>query len=324
MHSPHLFSFLKQFPRSIWVKSALLALLAIGGSLPSSAKTGPASQQFNMLREPELRVAIVAYRLSLANVSLCDRVLTAQLGFVVQSRDGGVLSVVPGSEAAFAGIVTGDQIESVNGRDVKHVSVNVPQIPGRADSVEPMLIEAMRGGTITLRVSAAGQSRELQFRPALGCPANVELVRGLEVNAWADGSRVIMSEGLLAKCATDDDLALVIGHEMAHNLLHHRRRLAAEGVTAPTLLPMTEALTQKVRETEEEADRVGVNLATRAGYDLASAERFMADLLDPAVPVAATHPARHRRLLLLHTAIMEARHGRDPRVAFRGEVLPPS
>jgi predicted Zn-dependent protease len=167
----------------------------------------------------------------------------------------------------------------------------------------------MQRGSVTLRVTAEGRTRDVTFTATRGCPSNVELVPGEAVNAWADGTRVIVSEGLLDKCASDADLALVIGHEMAHNLLHHRRRLGADRIVANSLLPMTGAASQEIRETEEEADRVGAGLAIAAAYDLADFETFMTTLVNPRIQVAGTHPEPSRRLLLLRAAIDEARHG---------------
>jgi len=122
----------------------------------------------------------------------------------------------------------------------------------------------------------------------------------------------MVSEGLVRHSATDDDLALVIGHEMAHNLLHHRRRLAAEGVLANRLLPLTEAGTAAMRETEEEADRLAVSLAANASYDLSGAASFLTELMDGTGAVATTHPDPARRLTLLRSAIADVRSGHNP------------
>ena len=82
------------------------------------------------------------------------------------------------------------------------------------------------------------------------------------------------------------------------------------------LLPLTAAGSRKMRETEEEADRLAVHLVDTAAYDLSDAESFMGGLLDGALPVAATHPDPERRLALLRTAITEA--GRMRTALLRG------
>jgi predicted Zn-dependent protease len=165
----------------------------------------------------------------------------------------------------------------------------------------------MRHGAVRLRLSGPGGERTVTFSAQTGCPSIVELVTGPELNAWADGVRVMVSEGLVRRSASDDDLALVIGHEMAHNLLHHRQRLAAEGVLASRLLPLTEAGTAAMRETEEEADALAVRLAANASYDLSGAVSFLGGLMDGRGAVAATHPDPDRRLALLRAAIANVR-----------------
>jgi hypothetical protein len=293
-------------------------MLAIGLSAPALAAPG---DRFERLRDQDLRVAGVAYRLSTANAALCPGALAPQSGLVLHSieqygladRDAaarhfalgdrvGVMAVVPGSPAAKAGLVEGDQLVAVNGRDLGTTDTGTAPTRASVDRALAVLGEAMARGPVSLRVSGPGGERDVRFVTEAGCQSSVELIPGDAINAWADGFRVMISEGLLRRCANDDDLALVIGHEMAHNLLHHRQRLAAEGVSANRLLPLT-AGSAAMRETEEEADRLAVRLAAGARYDLSGAEAFIARLLDPAVPVAATHPARQRRLALLHAAI---------------------
>lgn len=337
MCSPFLLVFVKDFLNVRRWAGLLLALTAMGGSVPVQAVAAPTSGRFELLRMRDLRVATVAYRLSTTNAPLCARLLTPALGFTLHGieqyapadrvaaarifalgENVGVMGVVSGSPAERAGLRAGDQLVSVNGRDLGiHVQGDTPT-RASVDTVQRLLVDAMRRGAVSLRVTAGEKTRDVQFAAAQGCPSTVELIPGAALNAWADGGRVMVSEGLLDKCLTDDDLALVIGHELAHNLLHHRRRLAAEGIVANSLLPMTGAASQAIRDTEEEADRTGVALATAAGYDLAGAPSFLGTLFDPAVAVAATHPDATRRLLLLRTAIDAARLGRERRSPFSG------
>ena len=314
---------------------ATFALLAAAPSLHASAAPVPIPDRFESLRERDLRLSTVAYRLSTANAAQCEQMLTPQLGFVLHSIEQygptdraeaarsfalganvGVMAVIAASPAASAGLRAGDQLISVNGRSLGIHTSGIMPTRGSVEAVRLLLVAEMQRGVVTLRVGAADRIRNVRFVAAQGCPSNVELVPGTAVNAWADGNRVIVSEGLLAKCATDDDLALVVGHEFAHNLLHHRRRLAAKGITASTLLPMNDTISQEIRETEEEADRTGVNLAVTAGYNLSDTGKFLTALLGPGATIAATHPDLERRQTLLRAAITETRRGLQPRFTF--------
>jgi len=110
-----------------------------------------------------------------------------------------------------------------------------------------------------------------------------------EVNAWCmPGGKIAVYTGLLTKLnPTDDELAAVMGHEIAHALREHGRERASEqmaqqlgvgvlGVAlglgdlgaqlTQTLLDVTLSLPHS-RTQETEADRIGVELAARSAYD---------------------------------------------------------
>ena len=284
--------------------------------------------QWAALQRDDLRVAAVAYRLALANAPLCRGETVPQPGFVLHSIEQygpanraaaarnfglgtrvGVMAVIPGSPAALAGLGAGDALVAVNGRELPPLAA-ATDAPSNAavTAARQLLVAEMTKGSVTIRVSGSRGFRGLQFIAARGCPANVELVPDATVNAWADGHAVIVSAGLLHRCDGDDDLALVIAHELSHNLLHHAARLARLAVPGSTLLPAAGRGSAEMRETEEEADRLGARLAITAGYDLRNGVSFLRGLLATggAEAPATTHPATGRRLTLLAADITEA------------------
>ncbi len=297
----------------------------------SAVAAAPVSDRFDLLRMEDVRVASVAYRLAVANALRCATNATPQAGIVLHGLDQyrssdreaaarrfnfgqhvAVMGVVSGSPADKAGVTAGDQVLAIN----EH-RLDAP-VPGGGfgqasiDLVRAKLVEAMRHGAVSLTVSSASGTREVRFTADFGCPSDVELYNGTDINAWADGSRVMIGEGLLRRCATDDDLALVIAHEMAHNLLHHRRRLAAEGGSANGLLPLSATASRAVLATEEEADRVAVVLANTAHFDLSGMAQFIGELTNSGVPAGATHPISSRRVALLKAAIVDAGRAAAP------------
>lgn len=128
------------------------------------------------------------------------------------------------------------------------------------------------------------------LRPdAPGWKWETHVLTSKEVNAWCmPGGKIAVYTGLIeAVQPSDDELAAVLGHEMGHALREHSREQmsqqvgeqAAVGVIgaifnvpqvavdlAPQLLDLTVNLPHS-RQDETEADKVGVELAARAGYN---------------------------------------------------------
>ena len=108
------------------------------------------------------------------------------------------------------------------------------------------------------------------------------------VNAWCmAGGRMALYTGLIQKVdPTDDELAQVMGHEISHALANHtaeRMSVAmasqpgavAVGVATDSVRNMAAAQAAAAvaitlpnsRASETEADRIGIELAAKAGYD---------------------------------------------------------
>ena len=313
--------------RSLHLCRALSAALLAWCVCGVAAAAVPSADRFDLLQSQDKRVASVAYRLAVANASLCKATASPQLGLVLHGlgqygphdRDAaarrfglgdqvGVMALVSGSPAEKAGMVSGDQLLAIDGRPLDMPGVGVALDQASVDRVQSALISALRHGAISLTVSSASGEHDVRFAAELGCPSDVQMVTGTDINAWADGSRVMIGEGLLQHCATDADLALVIGHEMAHNLLGHRRRLAAEGISVSGLLPLGATASRAVRRTEEEADRFAVTLVTTAHFDVSGVARFIGNLIGSGAPQGTSHPDLLRRVALLNAAIASTRH----------------
>jgi predicted Zn-dependent protease len=116
----------------------------------------------------------------------------------------------------------------------------------------------------------------------------VNVINSKELNAFCmPGGKIVFYTGILEQLKlTDDEVAMIMGHEMAHALREHARermgktaatRIGANllsgllglGNTGDALLNMGgQLLTLKFsREDESEADLVGMELAARSGYD---------------------------------------------------------
>jgi predicted Zn-dependent protease len=144
-----------------------------------------------------------------------------------------------------------------------------------------------------------------------------------EVNAWCmPGGKIAVYSGLLAKInPSDDELAAVMGHEIAHALREHSREQASQQAAQGLVLGVlgaatgvsetTQQLSQALldvtfnlphsRQDETEADRIGVELAARSGYDPHAAvtlwEKMMKSAGGQAPPqMLSTHPSNEQRI----------------------------
>ncbi len=102
------------------------------------------------------------------------------------------------------------------------------------------------------------------------------LVSTPEVNAWTDGSSIVVTTALLDFLENENELALIIAHEMSHDIL------------AQT----TDGTIQNQPRMEENADRLGSFLMMQAGYDLCSGREFMQRFYDTygEPPASDIHP----------------------------------
>ncbi|HZO09725.1 MAG TPA: M48 family metalloprotease, partial [Myxococcota bacterium] len=99
-------------------------------------------------------------------------------------------------------------------------------------------------------------------------------------NAFAlPGGQIYVSRGLLLLANSEDELANVIGHEIVHAALRHAsaRQSVIESFPIFQILAVG-AIASYSREQEREADRVGQQLAARAGYDPEAMARFLKQL----------------------------------------------
>lgn len=163
----------------------------------------------------------------------------------------------------------------------------------------------------------------VHFRPdATKWNWEANVITSPDANAWAmPGGKIAVYTGLIDKLKlTDDELAAVIGHEVAHALREHSRERASEQAVASGLISIGSALLgisdigQKgaefaymgliglpnSRRHEVEADRVGIELSARAGYNPRAAVSLWQKMgeLGSGEPLKflSTHPAREDRL----------------------------
>jgi hypothetical protein len=285
------------------------------------------------------RVDDVAFKIRVANRGFCKEV-SAQLGLfagTVRSlprkyravsaealklswTTPGVISVAAGSPAEAGGISPGDQILALNGAPVP------------AESTQKWIDKRIKinGETpIVLTVRHEGHDRNVSVTPVMGCAIPILLRTNGQANAFTDYRKIVLLSGVLRVTQTDADLAVIIGHELAHVNLGHRTKKAENALvgklggaaidagfmlggiyTGWTFSKHFERVGARAYSVgfEREADYVGAYYAARAGYDIAGAENIWRamSLEDPnSIRFAKTHPTTPARFVFMQKVIAE-------------------
>lgn len=117
----------------------------------------------------------------------------------------------------------------------------------------------------------------------------VNIISSKELNAFCmPGGKIMFYSGLIDQLhLSDDEIAIVLGHEISHALREHSREQVSQAIAAQTAIGVgttllglgeTSAQIAKIgydaliatrfsRTDENEADRIGLELTARAGYD---------------------------------------------------------
>ncbi|AJE16433.1 M48 family metallopeptidase [Pseudomonas sp. S5(2021)] len=207
-----------------------------------------------------------------------------------------------------------------------------------AQSYQETLSEAASKGAleknsaISKRINAIAQRLIAQvgvFRPdAAQWDWDVNVIDSEELNAnCGPGGKIIFYTGLVEKLnLTDDEIAAVMGHEIAHALREHGREAmskaygvqmatqlgSAFGVDAGSLQLANMGVEYLMtlpnsRSNENEADLIGLELAARAGYNPKAAISLwqkMASAGGSAPPeFMSTHPSSSSRIEALRNTV---------------------
>lgn len=180
------------------------------------------------------------------------------------------------------------------------------------------------------------------------CPdIRVHLVRTPLFNAsMAPNGMMQVWTGLLLRVENDAQLAAVLGHEIGHYLARHQleqlREAKSRSAFAQFLglfgllgavgqLGLLAGMFAYSREHENEADRIGVMLMHRAGYDAGEAAKVWGNLLlemkarpgeSMSSPLFATHPAPEERQAALEALARSHAGGLTNTTEWRERVRP--
>lgn len=267
--------------------------------------------------------------------------LGAALAGPVLAREG----VEVGEKSSLTRLVPAEQVEQAGGAQYRQMMREAAAQGALAPDGHPQLVRLRAIADRIVPLTESWNSRARQWR------WEVNLIGSQQLNAFCmPGGKIAFYYGILEKLKLEDDeVAAIMGHEIAHALREHARermakttatRLGASvlssllglGNVGDAVLNMGgQLLTLKFsREDETEADLVGMELAARAGYNPAAGVSLwekMGQASRGAPPQwLSTHPAGPTRIndIRLNLPKVEGLYERAARPPRRFDVAPPA
>jgi len=227
-----------------------------------------------------------------------------------------------GERSRFARLVPAEQVEAAAAAQYRQMLHEAAQQRALAPDDHP---QVLRLRSLAQRMIPHGHPWN---RRAARWQWEVNLLGSDQINAFVmPGGKIAFYWGILQRLQlSDDEVAAIMGHEMAHALREHARermgktaatRIGANllsslfglGAAGDTVLAMgAQLLTLRFsREDESEADLVGMELAARSGYDPAAGvtlwEKMMAASRGAPPAFLSTHPAGETRIRDIRTKL---------------------
>lgn len=256
--------------------------LAVPAAAPAQSQGLPhVRAPYLELQQRDQKLFAAGWRLITGNAAFCSRVAPV-LGVLFQDLmtypdpsaartalgvqgDVTVQAVAAGSPAEHGGMATGSALAAINGQALAGWFVSAEPRWQRLNDIEAVLTALLaRDGVAQLTwIEPDGTLVTRRMTGAPACATRFE-VTGIGQRAVADGERVVFGDRFPGFAWPEEEFAAAVAHELAHNLLRHRVWLDTNGRSRTN-----------VRLTEQEADRLTPWLMANAGYDPASAVRFM-------------------------------------------------
>jgi Zn-dependent protease with chaperone function len=303
----------------------------------SKARLPEKHSTLSLLLARQERVYRVAAPLMVKNAPLCRAQARPLLGFTAKNRYSypaelapavesvlglderlRVMQVLEGSGAMRSGIRPGDILLSIQEQPLP--------LGAQAESEAARLVAPLLKNAADVTVSVSREDRPLKLIIPLttACAFSMEIGNTTQVNAYADGRRIMVTRGMLDFFSHDEELAVILAREIAHNVLQHSGSLQMAATTASVidaLLPLQPdpaalsgrgGLRPLPAKLDQDADRLAMYLLARAGYDPGASERTMEKLAQahPASQVntyLALHPWTTERRQLIRNTLTEIR-----------------
>lgn len=169
-----------------------------------------------------------------------------------------VAAVAAGSPAERAGVKTGDDLVEIDGVPVETLLARSSDPSLFSEEMEQRIADSPAGRPVVLGLKREGHTVRVSIDPEPICASKIVIKTGLGIDAFSDGDNVAISTKLIEFARNDDELALIVAHEVGHVINRDDK--------APSL--------RARRNMEDAADRVGIRLVKCARYDPERAVQF--------------------------------------------------
>jgi hypothetical protein len=286
------------------------------------------------LRKLNIRLKETAYPLLQSALTFCEddqipltgMILGSQFDYTEDFRETAenlfqldqhlrVIHIIEDSPADKAGIQKHDRLVAVNN--------TVLPTDKSANKRFNELVKQVDSSAIPLTFARGEASFSIDIDSVPGCNYPALLSENDGVNAFADGDHIIITKGMMRFAQTDQELSLVISHELAHNAMSHINAKTLNSLGG-TLLDIAAAAagvnTQGIfgrlgsraysQEFESEADYVGLYIMARAGLSTENSAMFWRRMAveHPASinsSHASTHPATAERFIAIEKTVVQ-------------------
>ncbi len=302
-----------------------------------SARMAAAADTLGRMAALQERLYRVAAPLLINNAELCKDKARNLLGFTAKNRysypgeyneaahlafDMGdhlqVTGVLGGSGAARAGLRQGDRLLSADAKPLPsgaNASTLAGGVFGPLLAAHPSLV---------MGIERNGKDKQLTIPVTRACGFGIELGNADNLNSYADGSRVMVTRGMIGFVQNDDELAYLLAKGMAHNMLGHAGAQRNTGTITSivdnlgavkpdtSMLIGSGGIKAMPAELDAAADRLAVFLLARAGYNIDGVAPFWKRLAatHPASVLngyVANHPATSARIAALEKAVADVK-----------------
>ncbi len=334
---------------SLLLLSGLLLMFLLGGCASPTTRRVRVNQE---LIEKEMkiqrRIALesqfkaqrrlmhVSYPILKASAPLCDDNIRSSLGLIfankhtfdTEFRDAAietfemedalkVVQVLPDSPGEQAGVLDGDILVSLNGKPI-------PTGDGATKQFFRMMNEEMAvGAPMEISFKREGVEMVRDIVPVEVCGFLVVVVQRHDINAYADGQKVAVTRGMMRFTENDQELAMVVAHEVAHNAMNHGDAInqnywlgtivdilaAAYGINTQGAFGGMSARAYS-QEFEAEADYVGLYILARTGLEIDNVAMFWRRMAaenpeNISKSLMASHPSTPERFVAIEKTVEE-------------------